>query len=797
MNQTRMNPRCQGTLLALIAFGALALGLLALVGSKPAWAASRTFVQAPGSPLAVVSAPTTVANADFNGDGKMDLAAQNSGSNTASVRLGNGDGTFQAKQDFLVGSAPTSVIGANLNDDGYTDLAVTSYSSGTVSVLRGNGDGTFQAKQDYPSGGSPTSVIGTDFNGDGYTDLAVANYGPNRVSVLLGQDTNGDGKADGTFQAAVSYSVDLPCSGICIPATAGPNQVITADFNGDAKADLATANAGSCGVFCTPGGVSVLLGNGNGTFQGAKLATSGAAIYSIDADDSGDIMAANWDSTSISVLRSNGNGTFSPGQSFAVGSNPSAVTGEDLDGDGVEDLAVSNFTSDNVSVLWGTGSGGFQSAQNFPAGDGPAFVIGARLNADSFADLAVANQNSNNVSVLLNTETQPPPPETTVTKGPPNPDNSTSATFEFSSSEPGSTFQCALDVDAPSAYSPCTSPETVPAEGLLSDGKHTFYVKATGTAGNNTDPTPASYTWTVDTKAPIISNVLPADQSQNIPLNSNVEATFSEAMKEGTLTASTFTLTKQNSSTVVPAVVTYSSATNKATLSPTSDLAVRTTYTATVKGGSEGAKDSAGNALAQDRTWSFTTAAPTCTKTGTANAETISGTSGDDVICAGGGNDTVKGLGGNDILKGEAGNDKLLGGAGNDTLDGDIGTDTASYSASLTAVTASLATNSATGEGTDTFVGVENLFGSSKADTLTGSVANNTLTGGGGTDTERGGAGNDKVVGSGGADFLYGGGGADAINSKDGVNGNDSLDGGAGTDTKVTDTTENSIVGFP
>ena len=126
---------------------------------------------------------------------------------------------------------------------------------------------------------------------------------------------------------------------------------------------------------------------------------SGAAIYSIDADDSGDIVAAKYDSNVVSVLHSNG--IFSSGPRLPVGPNPSAVTSEDLDG--VEDLAVSNFASDNVSVLWGPGSGGFQSAQNFPAGDGPAFVIGARLNGDGFPDLAVANQNSNNVSVLLNT----------------------------------------------------------------------------------------------------------------------------------------------------------------------------------------------------------------------------------------------------------------------------------------------------------------------------------------------------------------------------------------------------------
>jgi arylsulfatase A-like enzyme len=198
------------------------------------------------------------------------------------------------------------------------------------------------------------------------------------------------------------------------------------------------------------------------------------------------------------------------------------------------------------------------------------------------------------------------------------------------------------------------------------------------------------------------------------------------------------------------------------------------------------------------RTWTVgTQPSPSCTITGTANAETISGTSADDVICAGGGNDTIKGLGGNDTLMGEGGADTLLGGVGNDTIDGGLGTDTASYSASLTAVNASLATNSATGEGSDTFTGIENLLGSSKADTLTGSDTNNKLTGGVGPDTEQGGSGDDTVIGSGGADTLKGEGGNDTVNSQDGVSGNDTLDGGFGTDTKVTDATEKSIVGFP
>jgi Ca2+-binding RTX toxin-like protein len=301
-----------------------------------------------------------------------------------------------------------------------------------------------------------------------------------------------------------------------------------------------------------------------------------------------------------------------------------------------------------------------------------------------------------------------------------------------------------------------------------------------------------------DALAPAVVGVVPGEGTAAANAKANVEATFSERMDPSTLTTATFALVEAGTGAPVSAAVSYDWAAKKAVLNPASDLNLGTTYTATVKGGSEGVKDLASNPLAADKVWSFTTATiAACTLTGTSSAETISGTSGDDVICAGGGNDTVKGLGGNDVLKGETGADKLLGGVGDDTIDGGLGTDTASYSASLTAVVASLATNSATGEGADAFSEVESLTGSSKADTLTGSAANNTLTGGGGNDTQSGGAGSDKVVGSGGADTLKGQDGADSVNSKDGVNGNDSLDGGAGTDTKTTDATEKSIVGFP
>lgn len=209
------------------------------------------------------------------------------------------------------------------------------------------------------------------------------------------------------------------------------------------------------------------------------------------------------------------------------------------------------------------------------------------------------------------------------------------------------------------------------------------------------------------------------------------------------------------------------------------------------------ATDNAGNTVSSTPSYTIVdTQAAACTITGTSANDTLNGTSRNDVICGLGGNDTIKGLGGNDTLRGEEGNDTLVGGQGDDSLDGGLGTDTASFSGS-TAVSVSLAAGMASGQGSDTLTGIENLTGSSSDDQLSGSDEANILKGGGGIDTLRGGAGNDQVIGGDGADSLFGEEGDDLVTSRDGVSGNDSLDGGAGTDTKKTDATEQSIVGFP
>ncbi|MEA3552753.1 Ig-like domain-containing protein, partial [Pseudarthrobacter sp. C1] len=110
-----------------------------------------------------------------------------------------------------------------------------------------------------------------------------------------------------------------------------------------------------------------------------------------------------------------------------------------------------------------------------------------------------------------------------------------------------------------------------------------------------------------DTTAPTVTSTSPAAGATGVAVTANATGTFSEAMDASTVTSSTFTL--QTGTTTVPAAVTYSSTDRVATLNPGADLAAGTTYTAVIKGGSGGVKDVAGNALAQDKTWSFTTAA--------------------------------------------------------------------------------------------------------------------------------------------------------------------------------------------
>ena len=150
-----------------------------------------TFTVATGSPITVGNAPEAVVVGDFNGDGKLDLAVAGANNNTVTILLGNGDGTFTPApgSPIPVGTEPEAIVVGDFTGNGKLDLAVANYGSNNVTLLLGNGDGTFTqaASSPYTVGNRPDSIVAGDFNGDGRLDLAVANLNDNTVSILLQQ----------------------------------------------------------------------------------------------------------------------------------------------------------------------------------------------------------------------------------------------------------------------------------------------------------------------------------------------------------------------------------------------------------------------------------------------------------------------------------------------------------------------------------------------------------------------------------------------------------------------------------
>lgn len=352
-------------------------------------ATTPSFKNAAQSPIAVGTAPQSVAAGDFNGDGRLDLAIANAASGTVTVLLGSGAGTFDTVASSpATGLAPSSIAVGDFNGDNRLDLAVTNGGSNNLTVLLGNGNGSFTTAASSPiaTGSQPSSVVTGDLNGDGKLDLVVANHADGTLTILLG---NGNG----TFTPAAASPITVG---------SGPQSIAVGDFNMDGNLDLAIVNSGS-------NSLTILLGNRSGAFRpaGSSPATGSdpdaVAVGDFNGDGALDLAVANGDSSSLTILLGNGNGTFrATSSSPATNDGPQALAVGDFNGDAKLDLAVVNSFARTVTILLGNGAGDFSSVASSPAtGGSPDAVAVGDFNSDGQLDLVTANSGDNTMSVLL------------------------------------------------------------------------------------------------------------------------------------------------------------------------------------------------------------------------------------------------------------------------------------------------------------------------------------------------------------------------------------------------------------
>jgi hypothetical protein len=379
--------------------------------------------------------PTAVTFADFNGDGKPDMAAVDAANSNVALFLNNGDGTFTELANYLAGGGqtPLMAVAADVNHDGKMDIVLSLNGGGpsqaSFSVLLGDGDGTFQSPLAYSNGtGAGSDIIAVaDVNGDGKLDV-----------ISDTQDTNANasfyvnlGNGDGTFQKPIATPALCPGG-----SNSGAVYLTVADVSGDGKPDIVAA----CNAALHLNTISILLGNGDGTFRSpAQFASGTTPVWPVIADFNEDgkpdvAVVDNSPTPQVSVMLGNGDGTFQSPASFSIfpdsgtgwgwpGGNafpsPDFMVVADFNLDGHFDLLVGDYDAHQstyngngsynigIQLFPGNGDGTLQPVQNYLAGRQGSYLAIADLDGNGSPDVGVASPADSSVNILLNQVSTP------------------------------------------------------------------------------------------------------------------------------------------------------------------------------------------------------------------------------------------------------------------------------------------------------------------------------------------------------------------------------------------------------
>jgi hypothetical protein len=356
--------------------------------------------------LSTGSYPWSTAAADFDGDGKVDLAATVYNENVVALFRNSGSagslssGSFADKVTFPTGQGPTGLASGDFDSDGKVDLAISNALSNTVLIL-GNtstpGTLQFVARMDVSVGKDPKGLAAGDLDGDGKQDLVVPNEQDSSVSILQNSGSTG----------IVAFS-PLPA----ITVGLGPLKAIVVDLDRDGLADIAVVNnvSGSISLlrnvstaekmsFATP----VVLGTGS--------APGRMAIADIDGDGAPDLIVDNINDGTISLHRNistSGWLSFSPPVQIPAGNKPWCVGAGDINGDGKTDMAVANYQDSTVTIFINRSNVGFitsdslQNVGTLRTGANPLNVEVSDLDGDGNLDLVVACRVANMLSLFQN-----------------------------------------------------------------------------------------------------------------------------------------------------------------------------------------------------------------------------------------------------------------------------------------------------------------------------------------------------------------------------------------------------------
>ncbi|MHC2283072.1 putative delta-60 repeat protein [Bradyrhizobium diazoefficiens] len=652
----------------------------------------------------------TVAVDTGSGDGTVAL-----GVTGAEVRdlAGNplGGGAFQVTSS--ISGIAGHVASGDFNGDGRQDLVSESPSS-EISVMLGNGDGTFQAPVNYAAGHDLNGISVGDLDNNGVLDLAVSNAGFNgAIAVLLG---NGDG----TFQSAISSPTNRAHS----------SDSALADLNGDGRLDVLVANTGN------NGGVSVLLGNGDGSFSFSTVLPSnadplGVAAADLNGDGIADVAFSNVPGAyGIQIYLGTGVGTFTAAPNVPAATHTASVALEDLDGDTNTDLVFSSYDG-TVSVALGNGDGSFRTPVSYTLGIasdgiGPGNVTLANVNGDAALDLVYANPLLDSVSVLLG-----------------NGDGTfqNQQLFGSGGSLPG--WATVGDFTGDGRVDIAVTNFSSNSISILQNGTPTI-VAVAYSIDKNDAPTISSSGGGSTAGISIAENTTPVTTVTATDPDAGQTMAFSIV---GGADANVFNIDAGTGA------LSFKTAPDFET--PT-DAGANNIYEVTVQvsDGHDGVDTQALAVTVQN--------VAGMTLTGNNAANTLTGTGEEDTLAGQGGSDMLLGLAGNDVLNGGSGNDVLDGGAGKDTMSGGAGNDDYVVDSSADSVLENA------GEGIDTIrtglasfalagiANVENLtFVGTGTFTGNGNALANTITGGAGNDVLDGAAGVDRLVGLGGNDTYF------------------------------------------